>query len=154
LDTCDYAGSGSGHVRNKTTDQKNADLMDGNNIFDATELIKPCKNGCGSTVVPAAGTDGGVRPFSKSNREIRTPFSFEVCRAIRLYYVSLSPVERRDFVKTAMDGSTDPQSVHLHTPNFGVAVCAFGNDSCLAALLHVRTQSVRASSLVIRLIYV
>jgi hypothetical protein len=154
LDTCDYAGSGSGHVRNKTTDEKNKDLMDGNNIWEATELIVKCKNGCGSTVVRAAGTDGGVRPFSKSNREIRTPFYFEVCRTIRQYYVSLSTVERRDFVKTSMDGSTDPQSVHLHTPKYGVAICAFGNDSCLATLLHVRTQSVRASSLVIRLIYV
>ena len=66
----------------------------------------------------------------------------------------LSPVERREFVKTAMDGSTGTNSVQLHTPKFGLAVCAFGNDSCLAALLHVRTQSVRASSLVIRLRYV
>ena len=131
--------------KNSTTMVKDSDLVDPRSVEACLQQVRTCSLGCGNTLVPGASHEEDTRPFARraglwQGERVRClQLTYEATKAFRLWYTSLSLTERKSAIKGSLNGASADR-VAMKTPEYGVALCAHGKNSCLQALFQVRSH--------------
>ena len=112
--------------KNRTNAEKEADLVSATTIWEATQAMNQCNEGCGGTVTCAGRKEGKA--------------TFEAIQKVRACMKALEPGARRDAMKAPLSAAPDQGKVpvHVQDADFSADLCT----SCFGSVYGVPKSTV------------